>query len=127
MRPFAFPKTRRLLNAQQVQGVFDNVDCKQGGKYFTLLSRSSENAESRLGIIVAKRHVKTAVKRNAIKRRIRDTFRHAVGGDNSRQISFDVIVLAKASCAGLQKQDISAELNRQWLKLLKKREARSKP
>lgn len=112
-----FPKQRRLLNAQQFQRVFDEVECKQGGKYFTFLSRSNPQAQCRLGIVVAKRHVKSAAHRNAIKRRIRETFRHSVPCD----AGFDVIVLAKPACAGLAITKLSAELTKQWSDLLRKR------
>lgn len=123
MHSLAFPKTRRLLNAAQVQRVFDQVDCKQGGRFFTLLSRSNHLERSRLGIVVAKRHVKTAVQRNAIKRRIRETFRIGTTDCAAGGAGFDVIVIAKPGCATLAQQQITAELNRQWAKLISKRAA----
>ncbi|MGB5326450.1 MAG: ribonuclease P protein component [Pseudomonadales bacterium] len=124
MRPFTFPKNRRLLNKQQVQGVFDNVDCKQGSKYFTFLSCKNQLAVSRLGIIVAKRHVKTAVGRNAIKRRVRNTFRLTLPVNAAGPEPFDVLVIARPDCANLPREKITAELNRQWAKLIQKRQSR---
>ncbi|MBT8148532.1 MAG: ribonuclease P protein component [Pseudomonadales bacterium] len=125
MRVLAFPKTKRLLNPDDFAHVFTNVDCKQGGAYFTFLSCANEQGNSRLGIIVAKRHCKRAVDRNRIKRCTRESFRQLTVNFDSTSTPCDVVVIAKAGAAELANQQLNSELNRQWNKLLKKRQART--
>ena len=119
-----FQKDRRLLNAHQYKNVFDNVDCKQSGKYFTFLSTSSQQAEHRLGLIIAKKHIPLAVNRNKIKRAIRESFRQKLNHEivNTQMTSFDVIVLAKSSVRQLDNAQLNEELRKQWLRLIAKRQ-----
>jgi ribonuclease P protein component len=119
-----FPKDQRLLNAQQFKNVFDNVNCKQSGKYFTFLSTSNQQAKHRLGLIIAKKHIPLAVNRNKIKRAIRESFRQKLNGEivNTQMTSFDVIVLAKSSVAQLDNAQLNEELRKQWLRLIAKRQ-----
>lgn len=119
-----FQKDQRLLNAHQYKNVFDNVDCKQSGKYFTFLSTSSQQAKHRLGLIVAKKHIPLAVNRNKIKRAIRESFRQKLNHEivNTQMTSFDVIVLAKSSVAQLDNAQLNEELRKQWLRLIAKRQ-----
>ncbi|MDA8963326.1 ribonuclease P protein component [Pseudomonadales bacterium] len=119
-----FQKDQRLLNAHQYKNVFDNVDCKQSGKYFTFLSTSSQQAKHRLGLIVAKKHIPLAVNRNKIKRAIRESFRQNLNHEivNTQITSFDVIVLAKSSVAQLDNAQLNEELRKQWLRLIAKRQ-----
>ena len=93
MRALVYRKSHRLLSPATVQRVFDSVDCKQGGKYFTFLSSTNGLTDSGLGIIVAKRHIKRAVQRNRVKRRIRETFRHTLPQTQALSQQFDVIVI----------------------------------
>ncbi len=120
-RQFAFTKKRRLLNPAQYQRVFDNVDCRQGGKYCTLLSASSSLDESRLGLIVAKKNLKLAVQRNRVKRLLRESFRSAYPQLLTLEHCCDVIALAKASAANASNEEIRNELQKQWLKLITRR------
>jgi len=119
-----FQKDQRLLNAQQFKNVFDNVNCKQSGKYFTFLSTSNQQAKHRLGLIIAKKHIPLAVNRNKIKRAIRESFRQKLNGEivNTQMTSFDVIVLAKSSVAQLDNAQLNEELRKQWLRLIAKRQ-----
>jgi len=119
-----FQKDQRLLNARQFKNVFDNVNCKQSGKYFTFLTTSSQQAKHRLGLIIAKKHIPLAVNRNKIKRAIRESFRHKLNHEivNTQMTSFDVIVLAKSSVRQLDNAQLNEELGKQWLRLIAKRQ-----
>ncbi len=129
-----FTKRQRLLTSAQFKAVFDNVDCKQSGKYFTFLSRANPLSQSRLGLIVAKKHVRLAVERNRIKRAIRETFRHqdltatetaeknsGTSSNTNKGSQFDLIVLAKSNVHKLDNAQLTQELNKQWLRLKEKR------
>lgn len=50
------------------------------GENFQVLVRQGEGAEARLGLVVAKRFVRSAVWRNLIKRVARESFRRFRGG-----------------------------------------------
>ena len=138
MRQLRYSKASRLLNPKHFQSVFDNVNCKQSGPHFTFLAHHPLDLEvssapdtssaiatpSRLGIIVAKRNVPTAVARNYIKRITRETFRQNVLSRPDLP-KFDVIVLAKPACRQLNNESAAAKLSEQWQKLLIKIESRA--
>ena len=121
LHQFNFPKNHRLLRPEDFQFVFDNVDCKQGGKYCTLLSARSARNESRLGLIAAKKSLKLAVQRNRIKRLVRESFRLRRQAIDELGQPFDVIALVKASTREASNKDILQELDKQWLKLIDRR------
>ena len=123
MRALAFKKSNRLLTPAAYAQVFEGVDCKQGGKYFTFLSSSNQHANSRLGLIVAKRYCKLAVHRNRIKRRVRETYRLASPQIQLLTQQFDIVVIAKAGAGQLPNRELTTELDQQWKKLLHKRRA----
>jgi ribonuclease P protein component len=76
---------------------------------FVLLVRPRQSgARTRLGI-TASRRVGNAVVRNRIKRRVREWFRHR---GQSLLHGLDVVVIARASAAGLPGSDTFAELSR---------------
>lgn len=72
---FSFGKNLRLLNAKEYQQVFDNVTWKASSSHFVFLSTKNSLAYPRLGLVIAKRQVRTAVQRNRIKRILREQFR----------------------------------------------------
>lgn len=72
---FNFGKNLRLLNAKEYQQVFDNVTWKVSSSHFVFLSAKNLLPQPRLGLVIAKRHVRTAVQRNRIKRILREQFR----------------------------------------------------
>lgn len=112
----SFPKSLRLLNAQDYSRVFSDVDLRVSSSHFLILSKPLDNIKPRLGIIVAKKHVKLAVNRNKIKRQLRETFR-------SKQHTLpplDLVVLAKKGAGDLDREAIRKELDFLWRKLKQK-------
>lgn len=132
----SFKKNYRLLNSKNYKAVFDGVEYKQGGGYFTFLSRENQLSHSRLGIVVAKKHIPLAVNRNKIKRAIRESFRHHRAGtyndscgvnthdclmeQEKLKMFFDIVVLVKPKAHLLTNIELKKELEKQWLKLSKK-------
>ena len=102
----------RLLSASDFSRVFEKPR-KSTDKAFTVLGRSNRLGEARLGLAIAKKHVKLAVDRNRIKRVIRESFRH------HRQLieGLDLIVLAKAGTAGLTNKQLFSSLESHWKRL----------
>ena len=105
MKSFSFPKNERLLNRK------DFVNLNRSGKrhrtgHFIVLSKKNGLVITRLGITVNKR-IGNAVKRNRIKRLIREFFRL---NKESFQEGCDVIVIANRGAHELLFKDIEKEL-----------------
>ncbi|MCC6878294.1 MAG: ribonuclease P protein component [Rhodocyclaceae bacterium] len=56
------------------------------GKYFELLYRPNAAVSARLGVVIAKKFVRSAVNRNQIRRIVRESFRLSRGGLPQRDI-----------------------------------------
>lgn len=109
---FAFPRDRRLLSSKDFRRVFQDAMKKQSNGV-VLLARKKKQGTARLGIIVAKRDIPKAVRRNQCKRLIRETFRLSQPSLGN----FDVIIMVKRPCRTLQKEELSNILNGLWGKL----------
>jgi len=117
----AFGKSLRLLNASDFQAVFDDPPFRASHKHFLILARPNKLSYSRIGLVIAKKNIRLAVKRNLVKRLIRESFRtrqQNLGG-------IDAIVLARRGMDQLEKTEIRTQLDKQWQRIAKK--ALSKP
>ncbi|GAB5453041.1 MAG: ribonuclease P protein component [Halioglobus sp.] len=115
----SFSKSRRLLNASDYGRVFDSPDARASHRNLLLLARANERNEHRLGLVIAKKHVRLAVDRNRIKRLAREFFRqqsHTAPG-------LDVVLLARGGIGELDNREVSSILQQQWQKLLKQFES----
>ena len=72
----SLPKTERLCGKTAVVGLFEHGKSLSAGclrcKYMT----RADEGPSRIVVSVPKRHFKRAVKRNLLKRRLREAYRH---------------------------------------------------
>lgn len=107
-----FGKSARLLNANDYKAVFDKADYKVSNREFLFLARRNGFDRSRLGLIIAKKHVRLAVDRNRLKRHIRETFRLQ---ESTRGV--DVVVLARKGADHHPNPELKRQLNRLWRKL----------
>lgn len=103
-----------LRNKQDFNYVFQDA-LKVYGKHTTLLFRPSPKPQPRLGLIVSKKHTKTAVKRNMVRRVIKESFRAKLNGLSS----IDVVVLSKAGIVDVDKKTLRQLLDKQWQILIK--------
>ncbi len=122
MTSFAFGKNRRLLNSSDFSAVFNDAPFRASHPSFLILARPSNTGEPRLGLIVAKKHVRHAVGRNQIKRISRETFRL----QQQKLPAIDAIVLARRGADSLSKSDLQQILNGLWKRVAKKASS-SKP
>ena len=84
-----FPTRARLLQSSDFDLVFTQNKFRVSTPRFLILARKNDFTYSRLGMIINKRTIPTSVKRNLIKRIVREAFRHAqLGG-------LDTVVLAR--------------------------------
>ncbi len=111
----SFTKASRLLGSSQFSPVFSQAQFRISGKNLLILARPS-GEPARLGLVIGKKQVKTAVQRNRIKRLIRESFR-------IRKQEFgtiDLVVLARAGVDSLNNQEVTAQINKLFDELLKK-------
>ena len=113
---FHFPKSSRLLTSGHYSDVFQNVNLRVSSRHFLILATVDQFTEVRLGIIVAKKHVKLAVQRNRVKRILRDSFRCS----KASLPAIDIVVLAKKGVDKLENEACHEELRYLWQKLGRK-------
>lgn len=98
-----------MLAPVQFQAVFSDP-LRASIPQFTLLSKANNAQLPRLGLTVAKKHLKRAHDRNRIKRLVRESFRlkqHDLP-------SHDFVFVAKAGIGKLSNQEIFEALEKLW-------------
>ena len=110
-----FNRQLRLLRPAEFKQVFSNA-CKVGSKHLTMLAIINQLGHPRLGMAISKKNVKHAVKRNLVKRQLRESFRlhQAIIGD------FDVVVLARPGVDKLSRGELREQIDHCWQKIVKK-------
>lgn len=102
----------RLLDATAYTFVFDKAQRfnLSAGLY---LVRATDLATARLGLVVAKKRLNKAVKRNHLKRVQRENFRH-----NCAQLkAYDIVFLANHHLTKLNRRQMTLCCAKDWLKL----------
>ena len=107
-----FPQSAKLSKPEDFRRVFDSPAFKLSSAAFLLLAQQSKTSRSRLGIVVAKKQVKHAARRNRIKRLVREQFRL-----NQFRPSLDLIVLARSLADDMDNSQVRNDLTRLWTKL----------
>lgn len=106
------PRRARLTDPAAFTKVFSNPT-KSSDRYFTVLAAANGLAYSRLGLAISRKVARSAVVRNAIKRGVRESFRH-----HQAQLSgLDVVVIGRAAVATTDYAQRSASLARHWRRL----------
>lgn len=104
---------QRLSKAVEFRAIFAGARACQG-EYFTLLGKANQLAVARLGLAIAKRRLRLAVRRNKVKRVVRESFRH-----HQHQLAgVDVVVLARDRAAAATPRRLRASLDAQWPRLV---------
>ena len=112
MPTLKFKKTQRLLNASDYKQVFDYKGAKVANSSLLILSKPSVKYPSRLGLVVAKKNIPTAVQRNRIKRVARETFRK-----KQFQSPMDIVFLARKGADKLSAKKLTDIFEKSWVKL----------
>ncbi|PCO05284.1 ribonuclease P protein component [Microbulbifer flavimaris] len=110
---FGFPKALRLLNAAQYRAVFSGTELRAAHPNLLIIARRNDLSHPRLGLVVAKKHVRLAVGRNRIKRLVRENFRLQQSG----LPAVDAVVLARPGVAALSNDELVKLLDKLWRKL----------
>ena len=84
---------------------------RTGGGGLTILAVENSVDHPRLGLAIAKKHVKLASHRNRLKRIIRESFRQ----HQSEFSNIDIVVLSRPGLDQRDSQQVWAALERHWL------------
>ena len=109
---YAFKKHQRLLKTVEFKFVFAQP-YRISNHFFTVLARTNQREQARLGLVISKKHIKQATQRNHVKRLIRESFRvyqHRLAG-------WDCVVLAKTEASQASNYDLLTAIARQWQQL----------
>lgn len=99
------------MKTDEYSSVF-NFRCAQTGNYTRVYAKPNQGGHARLGIVVGKKELRTAVSRNLAKRVVRETFRL-----NQQQFpALDIVVRIMKPFARKEAQAMRDELLRLLLK-----------
>jgi ribonuclease P protein component len=104
------PRDLRLLRPVEFGRVFKGNPCRLGGPALTLLALANDLGHPRLGMAISRKHVRTSVGRNRLKRQLRESFRmhqYQVG-------AFDIVVLARPGLDRIAPRDVRVAVDRLW-------------
>ena len=105
-----FNKKQRLLSASDYKEVFDHNNVKISNSSLLILAKPSSGDHSRLGLVIAKKNIPTAVQRNRVKRVVRETFRH-----QEFTVAMDIVFLARNRANQLSTQQLTQLLSTVWI------------
>jgi ribonuclease P protein component len=117
MNDFDFSRQRRLLTAGDYRRVFEKAQFKVSDQHLLILARPGQTPQSRLGLVIAKKHLKRAVDRNRVKRILRESFRTL---EPPLEPAMDIVVLARKGLGEIEKPALQRIFNKQWRRLAKK-------
>jgi ribonuclease P protein component len=107
-----FGRSKRLITAADYRYVFQNAQ-RSTDNHFVVLARATQAGASRLGLAIAKKHVKRAVDRNRIKRIAREAFRLHCPAEPG----LDLVVMARSDTAKHDSATLHKALLKHWQKL----------
>jgi ribonuclease P protein component len=108
----AFGKNRRLLKSSDYTEIFDNNSVRVAHPNLLILSQPNGTETSRLGLVIGKKNVPTAVARNKIKRVVRETFRLT-----ELPVAVDLVFLARKDLGKLSSAELAALIRQSWGRL----------
>ena len=110
----SFPRSRRITKSSEYQSFF-NEGRKLHQDYFFIVVKANKLNYPRLGFVIAKKHIKKAIKRNTVKRVIRESFRY----HQYLLKGVDIVIIAKKGLAELSKENFRNQLDKQWERVAK--------
>lgn len=115
MHSGAAPELRPVLSGRTQ---FDRVFAaghRAGSRYFRVIYVDTGHAQARLGMAVSRRVDKRAVRRNLLRRQIRESFRRL----RTQLPAFDLVITAKPEAAKASREQIWHDLDALWSRLLR--------
>ena len=114
MALYSFGIESRIRTATDYKSVFDGALFKVHQPHFLFLAKLTEQPNSRLGLVVAKKKVRRAHERNRIKRLARESFRLHQAQFNA---DIDIVVMPKLGIDAITNQELHQQLDFAWKKL----------
>lgn len=105
-----FPRAHRLTDSAVYERAFQSQVAKSTDRFFTVLATRGEHEHARLGLVVAKKKVGNAVRRNRVKRVIRESFRRR----EPLLPNLDLVVIARRGIAEHPNRELFSALARHW-------------
>ena len=116
MTEFRYPRRLRLLTGKDFQCVFDDVQLKVPDQTILILARPNNLGYSRLGFVISKKNIRKAVKRNRVRRIIRESFRQ-----NQHNLpAVDMIILPRKGLDELENAQLHSLIAKCWSRVIKK-------
>ena len=110
---YGFSTDVRIHCAADYKSVFDGALFKVHQPHFLFLAKYTEQPNSRLGIVVAKKKVRRAHERNRVKRLARESFRL-----HQQQLDqLDIVVMPKNGIDAVPNAELHQQLQFAWQKL----------
>jgi len=109
----SFPRSHRLTNKAEYKSLFDQSN-KVSQRCLLILFKPNQKFHARLGLIIGKRAINSAVIRNRVKRILRESFRQ----NQEKLKGWDIIIIARQQCDKLSKQKLRKGIDQLWEKLL---------
>ena len=103
---FIFPATFRIKKRGEFQRI-QRSGKKMYSKHFLIIVAPSDRSESRLGVTVSRKVSKRAVRRNLVKRRIREIFR--LYRSRLRE-ALDIVIIARDGADACSYADMRKEI-----------------
>ncbi len=122
MTEFRYPRRLRLLTGRDFQSVFDDVQLKVPDQPILILARPNNLSHPRLGFVISKKNIRQAVKRNRVRRIIRESFR--LNQDNLPAV--DMIILARQGLGELENDQVHKLMKKCWSRLINKSKKQKK-
>ena len=107
-----FDRSLRLLQRPEFDRVFDNPT-RLIESPFTLLYRRNQLGYPRLGMVVSKKNLRLAVRRNLVRRRIRESFRL----NRPRLPNVDLVLLSRKEISQFKADQLRDRLENLWMRL----------
>ena len=108
----SFPRSLRLLHGAEVEACFATRQ-RVAGRYFLIHWAHSAQGNARLGLAVSRKVDRRAVRRNRLKRVLRDHFRR-----HHRLLpALDLVVLPKREACAASTAQLQADLQQLWQRL----------
>jgi len=116
MADFGYPRQLRLLTGGDFKRVFDGAVFKVSEQPLLILASPNDLDHPRIGFVISKKNIRRAVKRNRVRRIIRESFR--LNQHNLPNI--DMVILARKDLDKLDNVALFQLMNRNWSRLRKK-------
>ena len=106
-----FRRQSRLPDTRAFGRVFDKAE-RSRDTMFTVLYRPNDSGEARLGLAISRKHCRSAVGRNRLKRIVRESFRQHSDGF----AGLDIVVINHPPAARASNKTLFDSLHEHWQK-----------